>query len=533
MSEKEHREELVVESSADLTSENIVHQEYDTSKNTELVKIPFKKCWELFFSTKAPPKKEKPPFYFWFPPTQTSYEKKIVFKLDCAIMSYVCLSYFVRYLDATNISSAYVSGMKEDLNFQGTDYNWLTQLFGATYAVAGPFTNTAMSKLKPHYFLPCLEIIWGLMCLMIFKAQNFKTVAGLRAVQGFCEGAAWPAIHYILGSWYTQDELAKRTGIYTASGILGVILSGLIQSGLVRNMNGYDGLAGWRWLFIIDAILTFPIAIYGFFIFPDVPNNATARFYLSEEEIQFCRERVKVNGKHRVDRFDKTIFKRVFTSYNWYLFVPVWVIWGYAGTSCTFMGIVLKSLGYNVYDRNNIPTAISGVGIFACLISGFVVDYRKSRWEILVAYSIIFIIGLSIVYAWTVPHATLIAGYILQGISTGMSPVIVSWCNELTKEDDQVRAITIGSLNLVAGLLGIPFNVRLFDTTYAPKFTIGNRACLICGVVLFFYIFVIVQFDRYQNRKRAYIAELNATKICYQEDEESSTSPDEQQKIQI
>jgi ACS family pantothenate transporter-like MFS transporter len=467
--------------------------------------IPFQKSLDLFFNKSNPPKVTRGKFFFWFPPDQTKEEKLLVFKLDITIMTYVCLSYFVRYLDATNISSAYITGMKEDLNITGEEYVWLTQLFSAAYCFAGFFGAILLTKIRFSRLLPAMEIIWGLLCLFIYKAQNFKTIAVLRFFQGFCEGFAWPCIHYILGSWYTKQELGKRTSIFTASGIAGVLLSGLIQSGLQRSLHGTGGLAGWRWLFIIDAVVTFPIAILGFLFVPDSPETTKKKFYLTSEELDLARERTKVDGRDRVNKLDLSTFKRVFTSYQWYLFVIAWVLWGFGGTLQSYFGIVLKALGYDVYDRNNIPSATSGVGILACIISGFIVDILGRRLEMALFLQVLWITGAVIIKVYDVPRASLIFGYSILGVYYATSPIIVGWCNELCKEDNQLRAATIGSLNLFSGLLGIPYSIQLFNPDFAPKFTKGSTATLVITILLFFYFFVILAFDRYQNRKREYI----------------------------
>lgn len=303
--------------------------------------------------------------------------------------------------------------------------------------------------------------------------------------------------------------MGKRVSIFTASGIVGVLLSGLIQSGLQKNLDGHYGLAGWRWLFIIDACLTFPIAILGFFIFPDSPETAKVKFYLNEEEISLAQERVKINGKERIDKLDSSTFKRVFTSYQWYLFVTAWVIWGLSGYLSGYMGIVLKALNYDVYNRNNIPTGISGVGIITVIISGFIIDITGSRIYVALILSAIQIMGVSLIVAFDIPRGVFIFGYMCLGMHTGISPLIVGWCNELAKEDNQVRAATIGSLNLFSGLLGIPFATGLFNTDYAPRYTKAVIGTLIATIVLFFYFFVILAFDRYQQRKRDYIKKLS------------------------
>jgi len=150
--------------------------------------ISFKKSLQLFFSNKTPEKKQRPKFFLWSPPGQSKFEKRLVFKLDAAILTYVCLSYFVRYLDATNISSAYITGMKEDLNISGEEYVWLTQLFSAAYSFSGFFATMILTRVRFSRMIPLLEIFWGVMTLAIYKSENFKTVAILRFFQGLAEG---------------------------------------------------------------------------------------------------------------------------------------------------------------------------------------------------------------------------------------------------------------------------------------------------------------------------------------------------------
>lgn len=69
-------------------------------------------------------------FREYLKPSQANKEeRKLVQKLDWFILSFCCLMYWVNYLDRSNLSNAYVSGMKEDLNFQGNQLNQITTVF--------------------------------------------------------------------------------------------------------------------------------------------------------------------------------------------------------------------------------------------------------------------------------------------------------------------------------------------------------------------------------------------------------------------
>lgn len=58
-----------------------------------------------------------------------------------------------------------------------------------------------------------------------------------------------------------------------------------------KTMSGHSGLKGWQWVFIIDGIITCPIAIMGYLYFPDTPEKTRAP-YLSPREREIALSRV-------------------------------------------------------------------------------------------------------------------------------------------------------------------------------------------------------------------------------------------------
>src|SRR5436305_3226002 len=104
-------------------------------------------------------------------------------------------------------------------------------------------------------------------------AQKPQDIMAIRFFQALFESSTFVGTHYILGSWYTERELGKRSGIFTASGLAGTMFGGFLQTAIYSGLNGHSGLAGWRWLFIIDGLITLPIALYGLLLFPDTPRT--------------------------------------------------------------------------------------------------------------------------------------------------------------------------------------------------------------------------------------------------------------------
>lgn len=111
----------------------------------------------------------------------------------------------------------------------------------------------------------------------------------LRFFIGLFESCAFPGYIAMLGSWYGPNELTKRLAILLEVESIASMFSGYLQAGLYSSMNGRHGLAGWRWLFIMDGVISVPVAIWGLFGLPDHPHNTRA-FYWTKEVSQLSRK---------------------------------------------------------------------------------------------------------------------------------------------------------------------------------------------------------------------------------------------------
>ncbi|KAK4993475.1 hypothetical protein LTR50_000405 [Elasticomyces elasticus] len=218
-------------------------------------------------------------------------ERKLVQKLDFFILTFCCLMYFLNYLDRSNLANAYVSGMKEDLKFRGNQLTQINTVFTCGYVIGQIPSNIALYYIKPRIFFPLMMIVWGALTMITAAAHSPQSIMAIRFFQALAESSTFVGTHYIFGSWYTKRELGKRSGIFTASGLAGTMIGGFIQTGLHQSLEGKGGLAGWRWLFIVDGLMTVPVAIYGFLFFPNTPSTTTAP-YLSAAERELAAFRV-------------------------------------------------------------------------------------------------------------------------------------------------------------------------------------------------------------------------------------------------
>lgn len=87
-------------------------------------------------------------------------------------------------------------------------------------------------------------------------------------------------------------------GFYQSCQAIGSMMSGALQVAITNTLHGSHGLAGWRWLFIINAIMTIVVGLLGFFMIPDVPNSVNPRaFWFKTGHAQLAMERLERHGR--------------------------------------------------------------------------------------------------------------------------------------------------------------------------------------------------------------------------------------------
>lgn len=246
--------------------------------------------------------KKKVPWwsYIWdYDPDRSHEERRFIQKLDVYLISMLSFGYFIKNLDQTNISNAFVSGMKEDLAMDGNQINLIDTAWTVGYVVGQIPSQIVLTKVRPSIWVPSCELLWTLLTFCLAAAKTSDHVIAIRFFVGLAESIFYPAAHTILGSWYKPSELGKRACIFHASSAAASMFSGYLQAGVYSGLNGVHGLPGWKWLFvsaksafeltvgcIIDpksrswtVSLVYPSALLGFsyyLIFPKIPGHSTS-----------------------------------------------------------------------------------------------------------------------------------------------------------------------------------------------------------------------------------------------------------------
>ncbi|KAH7357657.1 major facilitator superfamily transporter [Pyrenochaeta sp. MPI-SDFR-AT-0127] len=431
----------------------------------------------------------------WFADDDSKEDRRLISKIDMFLVPYSVLGYWVKYIDQSNLNNAYVAGMKEDLGFNGNELVQLQTLF-TLGSVLGqiPFLFI-MTYVPIQWLIPACDIMWGIFTLLQYRVNSYAELAAYRFMIGWFEAAFFPAMHYVFGSWYKGHEIARRGGIFYTGLGLGTLTAGLIQAGASSRLEGVHGLQGWRWMYIICAIITIPVGILGYFVIPgtiDQPN----RWVVNDHDILVAQTRLEKSGHVLHGKMKFGHIKKTLLGVRFWTVVTTDVLFWNAGihkNTASFL-LWIKSLGpkrYSAARINELGTIAPALGIGYTLVACFASDmFLGPAWAITLCSSFN-AIGLVILTIWSVPESALWFGFATMYWSNALSSVFHGWVNNLLRDSPEERSFTLVLINLLSQSSTAWTPLLTYPTVEAPRYRKGYSFCLGCAITLILFTWIM------------------------------------------
>lgn len=245
--------------------------------------------------------------------------RKLVRKADIRIVPLLSAVYLLNYLDRGNVGNAKVLNQEtnDDLLSQtgmtSTGYAISLTLFSVAYAVFEVPSNWILKRyVRPSLWLGFLLFAWGATTIGFAAVHTYPVVVVLRLLIGIFEAGFfpgmnqsdtriclivsnlqnWAGIVYYTTFWYRIEERGLRIAFVAAHANLAGAFGGVIAYG-VGHLNGRSGLQGFRWLFIIEGIITVIMAFILAYFLPDYPSRTK---WLSQTEKTAWEARLREQG---------------------------------------------------------------------------------------------------------------------------------------------------------------------------------------------------------------------------------------------
>lgn len=253
---------------------------------------------------------------------------------------------------------------------------------------------------------------------------------------------------------------------YHSCQAIGQMMSGAIQTALLDTLDGHHGIAGWRWLFIINAVMTVFVGFAGFFMIPDYPSTPNPRaFWFKARHARMAQERLERHGRAEAKKITWAAARRTATMWVSYFIPVLYIATVLAQYGYNYFNLFLKSLTepdgsptWSTSQVNSIPIAGGAINVAFVWIWAILSDMLQTRWTLLVAQAVIGLIPAITMSIWTrhpdsTPLTAAYASYFISYLCLGTAPLIMSWLSDLLPQDPEARTLILGYA--IAGVYAI------------------------------------------------------------------------------
>lgn len=236
-------------------------------------------------------------------------------KVALHIMPFLMLCYVAAYLDRINIGFAKLH-MLNDLGFSDAVYGLGAGLFFIGYLIFEVPSNLLMMRIGAKKTISRIMILWGFISAGFAFVETPMQFYVLRFLLGAAEAGFYPGVILYLTYWFPTNKRAKMVALFVGavplSGMIGAPLSGAI----IGLGHGAHSLAGWQWMFLIEAIPSLLLGLLCLKYLADSPAQAawltTDERGLIERELQAERDLTrhdKATGSLAATLRDRRVWK--------------------------------------------------------------------------------------------------------------------------------------------------------------------------------------------------------------------------------
>ncbi|KAI1086651.1 MFS general substrate transporter [Rostrohypoxylon terebratum] len=408
-------------------------------------------------------------------------EEAVIRKVDLWLVGYYSLVYIFRVIDSANYSNAAIinlehgTGIKKQLGLSPSQWAWTLSIFSYSYMIFEPTNTLAMKVFSPSRWMFVLILGWGISACSSSAARDFEGMMCVRFAIGMAEAGFFPAVLYHMAFWYKPKEMPQRIAVFYSVGQLSPAVSGLLAYA-IGFMDGLGGLAGWRWLFLIEGLPAIALSAVALWL-PDYPE--TARMLTDKERVILQDRLSRSAPTGRKGHWDFESPRKLLKDPTFYTFSIYWICHGVGGFGIgTALPTVIYELGFTATSNSqlmNIPPYVSAF-LFLNIVGYFLHKKTIRPWTTAVAIESTIIVCYIVLF--TVHNAVARYIFLIIAVSCAGSAYPVIWPERIRELEGTVGSgIGIGWTNAMAQFSGIA-GPHVFSTVFGPTYHVSYGICL-------------------------------------------------------
>jgi MFS family permease len=213
------------------------------------------------------------------PPTSAAVDP-VFRRIAWRLLPLLVVCYVVNYVDRVNLGFAKLQ-MQADLGISDAAYGLAAGVFFVGYVIFEVPSNLLLRRIGTRLTITRIMVLWGLTTAATVFVQGERSLYVARFLLGVFEAGFAPGVIFFVSLWFPARQMARALSILLMTGPLGLMLGGPLSTAVLSGMDEVAGLAGWQWMFLVEAAPCLVLAAVVWRVLPDRPAEAR---WLSEAE---------------------------------------------------------------------------------------------------------------------------------------------------------------------------------------------------------------------------------------------------------
>ncbi|PNP42606.1 hypothetical protein TGAMA5MH_05347 [Trichoderma gamsii] len=288
-------------------------------------------------------------------------ERRLVRKLDWRICLWACVMFFGLQVDRGNLAQAVSDNMLDDLGLTTNDYNYGNSVFRIAFLCAELPSQLVSKMVGPDRWIPVQMVLWSIVAISQCALTGRASFLCTRSLLGFLEGGFIPDIVLWLSYFYTSRELPVRLSYFWTSLSVTGIATSLLAFALLH-LRGVHGWAGWRWLFLVEGLITLVVGLASFFLMPASAVQTKTWFrpkgWFTDREVSIVVNRVLRDDPSKGDMHNREAItpKRLWETLKdfdlWPIYILGVVVFIPPSPPGTYITLTLRKIGFDPFTTN-------------------------------------------------------------------------------------------------------------------------------------------------------------------------------------
>jgi MFS transporter, ACS family, tartrate transporter len=199
-------------------------------------------------------------------------ERETMRRVTLRIVPFLMLCYFIAFVDRVNAGFAALQ-MNHDIGLSAGAFGLGGGLFYIAYVVCEVPSNLAMQKVGAKLWIARIMISWGVVSACMALVAGPYSFYAVRLLLGAAEAGFFPGVILYLTYWFPREYRGRIVALFMVAIPLSSFFGSPISASLLQ-LDGFWGLRGWQWMFILEAVPAVILGIVSFFFLANGPLNA-------------------------------------------------------------------------------------------------------------------------------------------------------------------------------------------------------------------------------------------------------------------